>query len=106
MLRRGSLPTAGTCGGAAAANNRIRSRGGTGASRAAADVPTLIIVESHIGYGAPHKHDSSAAHGEPLGEEEIRLAKRSYGWPEDAKFLVPEGVREHFADTMGRRGRS
>jgi transketolase len=70
------------------------------------DVPTLIIVESHIGYGAPHKHDSSAAHGEPLGEEEIRLAKRSYGWPEDAKFLVPEGVRECFRDGVGRRGRT
>ena len=53
------------------------------------DVPTLIIVDSHIGYGAPHKQDTSAAHGEPLGAEEIRLAKRSYGWPEDAKFLVP-----------------
>jgi transketolase len=69
-------------------------------------VPTLIIVESHIGYGAPHKHDTSAAHGEPLGEEEIRLAKRSYGWPEDAKFLVPDGVQEHFQDGMGKRGRS
>jgi transketolase len=69
------------------------------------DVPTLIIVESHIGYGAPHKHDTSTAHGEPLGVEEIRLAKRSYGWPEDAKFLVPDGVREHFRDGMGRRGR-
>jgi transketolase len=73
--------------------------------RSTADVPTLIIVESHIGYGAPHKHDTSAAHGEPLGEEEIRLAKRSYGWPEDAKFLVPEGVREHFQNGIGRRGR-
>ena len=70
------------------------------------DVPTLIIVESHIGYGAPHKHDTSAAHGEPLGEEEVRLAKRSYGWPEDAKFLVPDGVREHFQDGVGRRGQS
>lgn len=69
------------------------------------DVPTLIVVESHIGYGAPHKHDTSAAHGEPLGEEEIRLAKRSYGWPEEAKFLVPDGVREHFRDGIGRRGR-
>ena len=69
------------------------------------DAPTLIIVESHIGYGAPHKHDTSAAHGEPLGEEEIRLAKRSYGWPEDAKFLVPDGVREHIRDGMGQRGR-
>ena len=74
--------------------------------RRTTDVPTLIIVDSHIGYGAPHKHDTSAAHGEPLGEEEIRLAKRSYGWPEDAKFLVPDGVREHFRDGMGRRGRS
>ena len=69
------------------------------------DAPTLIIVESHIGYGAPHKHDTSAAHGEPLGEEEVRLAKRSYGWPEDAKFLVPDGVREHFHNGVGRRGR-
>jgi transketolase len=69
------------------------------------DVPTLIIVDSHIGYGAPHKQDTSAAHGEPLGEEEVRLAKRAYGWPEDAKFLVPEGVREHFRDGLGRRGR-
>jgi transketolase len=68
------------------------------------DAPTLIIVESHIGYGAPHKEDTSAAHGEPLGEEEIRLTKRSYGWPEDAKFLVPDGVREHFQRGVGRRG--
>ena len=70
------------------------------------DVPTLIIVDSHIGYGAPHKQDTSAAHGEPLGEEEMRLAKRSYGWPEDAKFLVPDGVREHFRDGIGQRGQS
>ena len=70
------------------------------------DAPTLIIVDSHIGYGAPHKHDTSAAHGEPLGEEEIRLAKRGYGWPEDAKFLVPDGVREHFREGLGRRGQS
>ena len=67
--------------------------------------PTLIIVNSHIGYGAPHKQDTSAAHGEPLGEEEIRLAKRSYGWPEDAHFLVPDGVREHFDAGIGRRSR-
>jgi transketolase len=69
------------------------------------DVPTLIIVDSHIGYGAPHKQDTSAAHGEPLGVEEIRLAKRSYGWPEDAKFLVPDGVRERFNAGIGERGR-
>ncbi|HEX3710556.1 MAG TPA: transketolase [Pseudolabrys sp.] len=73
--------------------------------RDANDAPTLVIVNSHIGFGAPHKHDTSAAHGEPLGEEEIRLAKRSYGWPEDAKFLVPDGVREHFSAVIGRRGR-
>jgi transketolase len=68
------------------------------------DRPTLIIVDSHIGYGAPTKQDTHAAHGEPLGEEEIRLAKRFYGWPEDATFLVPDGVREHFAAGMGARG--
>jgi transketolase len=68
------------------------------------EAPTLIIVDSHIGFGAPHKHDTSAAHGEPLGVEEIRLAKRSYGWPEDAKFLVPDGVREHFSAGIGQRG--
>src|SRR3954466_3107515 len=66
--------------------------------------PTLIIVDSHIGWGAPTKQDTSAAHGEPLGEEEIRLTKRNYGWPEDAKFLVPDGVRECLRDGMGRRG--
>jgi transketolase len=66
--------------------------------------PTLIIVESHIGYGAPHKHDTSAAHGEPLGVEEVRLAKRAYGWPEESSFLVPDGVRDHFQKNVGRRG--
>jgi transketolase len=70
-----------------------------------ADRPTLIIVDSHIGYGAPHKQDTSAAHGEPLGEEEVKLAKRFYGWPEDAKFLVPDGVYEHFRAGVGERGR-
>jgi transketolase len=66
--------------------------------------PTLVILDSHIGYGAPHKQDTAAAHGEPLGEEEIRLAKRGYGWPEDAQFLVPDGVHEHFAAGVGARG--
>jgi transketolase len=66
--------------------------------------PTLIIVDSHIGYGSPHKQDTHGAHGEPLGEEEIKLTKRFYGWPEDAKFLVPDGVREHFAAGIGARG--
>src|SRR5881628_3658316 len=70
------------------------------------DRPTLIIVDSHIAYGAPNKQDTSAAHGEPLGEEEVRATKRRYGWPEDAKFLVPDGVREHFRRELGTRGRA
>jgi len=69
------------------------------------DRPTLIIVDSHIGYGAPNKQDTSGAHGEPLGEEEIRLAKRNYGWPEDKKFYVPDGVYDHFRQGIGRRGK-
>ena len=106
MSRRASWPMAGTCSGSATPTIRERLAQAIEIFRRTDDVPTLIIVESHIGYGAPHKHDTSAAHGEPLGEEEIRLAKRSYGWPEDAKFLVPDGVREHFQDGIGRRGRS
>jgi transketolase len=66
--------------------------------------PTLIVVDSHIGWGSPHKQDTPAAHGEPLGEEEVRETKRAYGWPEDAQFLVPGGVKEHFAAGVGRRG--
>ncbi|TKB69390.1 MAG: transketolase [Nitrospira sp.] len=70
-----------------------------------ADRPTLIIVDSHIAYGSPNKQDTHAAHGEPLGEEEIRLTKQNYGWPEHETFLVPKGVREHFQEGMGQRGR-
>ena len=66
--------------------------------------PTFIILDSHIGYGSPHKQDTAAAHGEPLGDEEVRLTKRGYGWPEGAQFLVPDGVREHFAAGVGARG--
>ena len=66
--------------------------------------PTLIVLDSHIGYGSPHKQDTSEAHGEPLGDEEIRLTKLAYGWPEDAKFVVPDGVYEHFEDGIGTRG--
>src|SRR5947209_81803 len=69
------------------------------------DRPTLIIVDSHIAWGAPHKQDTSAAHGEPLGEEEVRLTKRNYGWPEDAKFYVPDGVYDHFKNGIGKRGK-
>ncbi len=67
--------------------------------------PTLIIVDSHIAYGAPNKQDTHGAHGSPLGEEEIRLTKRNYGWPEEEKFLVPEDVLEHFRQGVGARGR-
>src|SRR5262250_1449557 len=66
--------------------------------------PTFIILDSHIGYGSPHKQDTAEAHGEPLGDEEVKLTKRAYGWPEDAKFLVPDGVYERFAAGIGARG--
>jgi transketolase len=66
--------------------------------------PTLIVLDSHIGYGSPHKHDSAEAHGEPLGAEEVKATKRSYGWPEDAQFLVPPDVLKHFAAGIGARG--
>ena len=68
------------------------------------DRPTFIVLDSHIGYGSPHKQGKAVAHGEPLGEEEVRLAKRYYKWPEDAEFLVPDGVYEHFAEGVGARG--
>ena len=73
-------------------------------SRDAGGRPTFIVLDSHIGYGSPHKQDSADAHGDPLGEDEIRLVKRAYGWPEDAKFLVPDGVYEHFQQGIGARG--
>jgi transketolase len=69
------------------------------------DRPTLIVVDSHIAFGAPTKQDDADAHGSPLGEDEVKGAKRNYGWPEDAHFLVPDGVREHFAAGVGARGR-
>src|SRR5215831_2559206 len=87
------------------ANDRERVADAIAIAKRIDDRPSLIIVESHIGYGAPHKQDTSGAHGEPLGEEEVRLAKRSYGWPEDAKFLVPGGVYEHFAEKFAARGK-
>ena len=74
------------------------------AFKAKNDAPTLIVVDSHIGFGAPHKQDTAAAHGEPLGADEIKLAKKSYGWPEDSSFLVPDGVEAHFAAGVGKRG--
>jgi transketolase len=66
--------------------------------------PTLVVVDSHIGWGSPNKQDTESAHGEPLGEEEVKLTKKAYGWPEDAQFLVPDGVRERFDEVIGKRG--
>src|SRR5205807_3928874 len=73
--------------------------------QATKDRPTLIIVDSHIAWGAPNKQDTHAAHGEPLGEDEIRLTKKNYGWPEDKHFYVPDGVYEHFRAGIGKRGK-
>jgi transketolase len=86
------------------ANDLDRIEEALGVFRKTKDRPTLIILDTHIGYGSPHKQDTSAAHGEPLGDEEVRLTKRSYAWPEDAQFLVPGGVREHFTAGVGARG--
>ena len=74
------------------------------AFKAETNRPTLIIVDSIIGFGAPNKAGTHSAHGEPLGVDEIKGAKRSYGWPEDEQFLVPDGVKEHIAAGLGRRG--
>ncbi len=68
------------------------------------DRPTLVVVDSHIGYGSPHRQDTYEAHGEPLGEAEVKLTKKNYGWPEDAKFLVPDGVYDQFKNGVGKRG--
>jgi transketolase len=86
------------------ANNRELLATALRTFKATPDRPTLIVVDTHIAYGAPHKQDTSAAHGAPLGEEEVRLTKRAYGWPEDARFLVPDEVYEHFASGIGARG--
>jgi transketolase len=86
------------------ANDVDRIEQALGVFRKATGKPTFIVLDSHIGYGSPHRQDTSAAHGEPLGDDEIRLVKRGYGWPEDAKFLVPEGVYEHFSAGVGARG--
>ena len=86
------------------ANDVARIEHALGQFRATKGRPTLIVLDTHIGYGSPHRQDTAAAHGEPLGAEEVRLTKRAYGWPEDAQFLVPDGVREHFAAGIGARG--
>jgi transketolase len=86
------------------ANDTERIEHALNVFRATTGRPTFIVLDSHIGYGSPHKQDTSAAHGEPLGDDEIRLVKRGYGWPEDAKFLVPDGVYEHFSAGIGAHG--
>ena len=86
------------------ANDRERIANAFATAKHTSDRPTLIMVESHIGFGAPHKQDTSGVHGEPLGAEEVKLTKRNYGWPEDAQFLVPDGVYDHFKGGIGARG--
>jgi transketolase len=86
------------------ANDLERIEDALAVFRSTSGRPTLIILDSHIGYGSPNKIDTAAAHGEPLGDDEVRLAKRAYGWPEDAKFLVPDGVPEQFDAGIGTRG--
>ena len=86
------------------ANDVARIEHALGEFRATKGRPTLIVLDTHIGYGSPHRQDTAAAHGEPLGAEEVKLTKRAYGWPEDGEFLVPDGVREHFAAGIGARG--
>ena len=88
------------------ANDLDMVRSGLRTFLATRDRPTLIIVNSHIGYGSPHRQDTKEAHGEALGEEEVKLTKRFYGWPEDAKFLIPDGVFEHFQKGIGARGKA
>jgi transketolase len=86
------------------ANDLTAIEGALDAFRKTKNKPTLIILDSHIGYGSPHMQDTSAIHGEPLGDDEVRLVKRVYGWPEDEKFLAPDAVYDHFAAGVGERG--
>jgi len=86
------------------ANDLVQLTSAFESFRSTRQQPTLIVVNSHIGYGSPNKQDTHAAHGEPLGVEEIKLTKKAYGWPEDAQFLVPEEVPKHFAEGLGARG--
>ena len=86
------------------ANDVDRMAHALGVFRQTRGCPSLIVLDSHIGYGSPNRQDTAAVHGEPLGDDEVRLTKRAYGWPEDARFLVPDGVREHFAAGVGARG--
>src|SRR5262249_51880995 len=86
------------------ANDLERVTGAFKLAKANKDRPTLIIIDSHIAYGSPNKHDTAGAHGEPLGAEEVKLTKRNLGWPEDKSFYVPDGVTEHFRAALAERG--
>ena len=86
------------------ANDLVALKAAFDSFKATTDKPTLIIVKSVIGYGSPNKADSHGAHGAPLGDDEIKLTKKFYGWPEDEKFFVPDVARKVFADTMGTKG--
>ncbi len=86
------------------ANDLVELEGAYSAFLATDDKPTIIIVHSHIGYGSPGKHDTPAVHGSPLGPEEVRRTKEFLGFDPDKFFVVPDGVREHFATHMGQRG--
>ena len=86
------------------ANDTKAIAGALDEAKACTAGPTIIVVQSVIGFGAPKKAGTREAHGEPLGDEEIRGAKRRYGWPEDSQFLVPDGVHQRFAAVMGQRG--
>jgi len=86
------------------ANDLERVQGAFKAAKKATDRPTLIIIDSHIAYGSPNKHDTAGAHGEPLGEEEVKLTKRNLGWPDDKFFYIPDGVKEHLRSAMAERG--
>jgi transketolase len=88
------------------ANDLAALREKLAVARGCMDRPTLVVVESHIGWGSPEVQDKAKAHGEPLGEHEVQRTKEVYGWPADAKFLVPEGVRERFAEGVGARGKA
>ncbi|MFM9096826.1 MAG: transketolase [Phycisphaerales bacterium] len=88
------------------ANDLAALREKLSVARGCTDRPTIVVVASHIGWGSPEVQDKAKAHGEPLGEHEVARTKAVYGWPTDAKFLVPDGVRERFAEGVGARGKA
>jgi transketolase len=86
------------------ANDLAAIQNALDAAKTCADKPTLIVLKSVIGWGSPNKANTHGAHGAPLGPDEVKLTKKAYGWPEDAQFLVPPEVPQHFAENLGKRG--